>query len=318
MKRVHILTAICVVVSLSCLGIGAWLLAQPNNYDAPDMLHAEALQPVITVTSSRPYRQVLVLADFRDADEYQVQITSGSLNDLLNGSADAASIYKKDGPVTVAVRITAQGPFQWSHLNNLQPRKATAATRATSVPIAGTGGSGSYVLLRGTLSADHPSASFDFSTSTAELMRYGPWVRVGLPSIETGDFAAEDQPLTNSSMTVPQGLSAGSLDGLAYYAPDLYMYVDASPFDQLNGSLVVQHMTPAPVYEPPLAWQVRARFLPDVLYRDSDWDRHEANFTVIAGILIGLGGAALIIPLASMHAESLADRRQERLAAERS
>ena len=89
-------------------------------------------------------------------------------------------------------------------------------------------------------------------------------------------------------------------DGLEVDDPDRWeqagnaiYWTVASPLSVLNSNLVRQQVIPAPVSEPPTEWQSSFKLAPYESYSDRDFERSAARFTLVGGILIGLGASAI-------------------------
>ena len=74
----------------------------------------------------------------------------------------------------------------------------------------------------------------------------------------------------------------GRINNAQLFAPSLKVWVDTTPFEQLDSYLESVHIVPTPSQEIPLEWQGDRFVGADLLYRDTQWD-HTASLKIFFG-----------------------------------
>jgi hypothetical protein len=279
--------------------IGALLVLPSTSYSIPDYTQAAIRQPLIEVFTEQPDQPVLAVADFENPNDYSVAFYPESLASFKAQKPLPVSVHAN--PVHLWIQISSPlAPFTWMHpyrMTNItvatkQNKYVSSLTRKTTDY---TRWAGFQVILNGKGSAP----SIDFSPSANSQSTNGPYFRVALPQIDVSEDA-----YSGGTVIHPGNIYAplDKIDNVHLYAPSLNVWVDTSPFEQLNSNLEAVHVVPTPSNDIPLSWE-GDRFVSDLLYRDANWDHTAALKIFFGGLASGIGVSLVAAPIALLASD---------------
>jgi hypothetical protein len=298
-KIVYTITCLCLGILLGV--IAAFLVIPSTSYSIPDYKTATDKQPRITVFTEQPDQPVLVLADFRNSKDYTIVFVPETLKQYEAGTTpDPRTTH-----VHLLILVTSQSAaFTWSNpyaLTNVRLREGGDGA-LSSVPTGLNSGSGNSVYFTGTIGPDIPR--IDFYSSESPWTENGPYHRFSLPSIDVPSLLYAGSSNFNP---VNPNRPLMSVDGTKLYAPSLNTWVLAQAIEQQDSSLETVHIVPAPSDEVPLQWRQSDRFLVDMLYRDSNWDKQAAIKIFAGGLVSAIGVTVLLMPIALLASDGSSD-----------
>lgn len=137
--------------------------------------------------------------------------------------------------------------------------------------------------------------SVDFQPGASIQTTDGPYVRIALPQIDI-PIASYAGPNILDPADIYSPL--GRINNAQLFAPSLKVWVDTTPFEQLDSYLESVHIVPTPSQEIPLEWQGDRFVGADLLYRDTQWD-HTASLKIFfGGLATGIGVTLATGPIA--------------------
>lgn len=301
MTRDRTFLRVCLIVGAGCILLGSLVLYRATANGIPNLVTASEDQPLITIYVSEPNDEIDARADFRDSNNFilSVKPTATTPSGAVTSTVD------------VFVAISAKSSFSWSNLTGTAYVDPESAKSTTSKE-----GESKSAGFLAHFDSSHLEASIHFRSSRDVIVQSGPFIRVALPAIAAAVTPGSDNPgATGFDPARVQGQSyneppALSVAGQKFYSPSLSIQVFASPYDDLNGNWVLQHIAPAIASEPPLMWETSGVFEPDIVYRDSHVDQIDTIKTIIASILLGVGGGVIAMPLTLLAGASNSTTRQ--------
>lgn len=291
-----LLVGTLVIVAGALLSLRHQLL----GLDANERAAAQLAAPTLRVASIGPKAVAVRLT--------MITEESGRTKFLFEPSDDAKDAGR------LLVSMSSVEDFSWTATTDVTQvsLREGAAGQWTSEDVVGSSGTASSVAFTIAVGAGASLASIEVTTPGSFVTQGGAVVLAHVPHVQVlYNDTIEDLSIIarvqddletgnaeEASRELSRALTVGSLDGEPMYMPALSIRASAPQLDLVHPNWRARTIYPAPTASNPLNWEESLKFLPYLEYEDLGFRKQTEREQLWGGLLIGLGGGILLMPLA--------------------